>query len=103
MSIRGSDTPESPNPCAVPVFRDIGSHPMKVRSRVRLSPKILALVAVGLLGILALALSRELTTTDRPVVTRPASRPPRPALSPAEEAYIKALWPIHGNVEARCA
>src|SRR5215470_20442338 len=72
---------------------------MKHVSRIRLRPKILAVVAVGLLGILTLALGRELTSTDRPVVTRLAARPPRPAFSPAEEAYIKALWPIHGDVE----
>jgi len=72
---------------------------MKRLSRVRLRPKILAMVAVGLLGILTFALSRELTITDRPVVTRLPARAPRPAFSPAEEAYIKALWPIHGDVE----
>ena len=47
---------------------------MKRLSRVRLHPKILAVVTVGLLGILTFALSRELTTTDRPVVTRLAAR-----------------------------
>ncbi len=72
---------------------------MKRLSRVRLRPQVLVVVAVSLLGILTFALSREMTTTERPVATRPGARPPRPAFSPAEEAYIKALWPIHGEVE----
>src|SRR5690242_11567146 len=28
-----------------------------------------------------------------------AKSAPRPALSAAEEAYLRALWPIHGDVE----
>ena len=79
--------------------------PHEAVSGARLSPKILILVLVfvSLLGVLAFALSRELTTTTRPMAARPALRPPRPALSPAEEAYIR-LGPIHGvSSEARCA
>jgi hypothetical protein len=72
---------------------------MRRVSGARPSPKILVLVSVSLLGVLAFALSRELTTTTRPMAARPPLRPPRPALSPAEESYIRALWPIHGNVE----
>ncbi len=30
---------------------------------------------------------------------RPAPRPARPAVTPAEEAYVRAMWPIHGDVE----
>jgi len=33
-----------------------------------------------------------------PAVQR-ASVPPRPAWTPDEEKYIRALWPIHGDVE----
>ncbi|MCI0546625.1 MAG: hypothetical protein L0027_05015 [Candidatus Rokubacteria bacterium] len=56
-------------------------------------------VVLALLGIAVFALSREVGTTGRPGVSRQALRPPRPAFTPAEEAYIKALWPIHGDVE----
>jgi hypothetical protein len=100
LSVRGIGKSESPTPCAGASFFDtIGGHPMRRVSGVRLSPKILVLVSVSLLGVLAFALSRELTTTTRPMAARPALRPPRPALSPAEESYIRALWPIHGSVE----
>jgi hypothetical protein len=53
-------------------------------------------------GILAFAVIREATTTVRgpiPAVSRPASTPQKPAFTRAEEAYIQALWPIHGEVE----
>jgi len=46
--------------------------------------------------------TREATTTVRgpiPAVSQPASTPQRPAFTRAEEAYIQALWPIHGEVE----
>ena len=101
LSVRGIGKSESPTPCAGASFFDaIGGHPMRPVSGARLSPKILVLVSVSLLGVLAFALSRELTTTTtRPMAARPALRPPRPALSPAEESYIRALWPIHGSVE----
>ena len=100
LSVWGIVKPESPTPCAGPsFFRTIRGHPMKLVSGARLSPKILVLVFVSLLGVLTFALSREVTTTARPLTARPALQPPRPALSPAEEAYIRALWPIHGSVE----
>ena len=47
-------------------------------------------------------MTREATTTVRgpiPAVSQPASTPQRPAFTRAEEAYIQALWPIHGEVE----
>jgi len=49
-----------------------------------------------LLGVVVFGVSREATTTSRP--PSPAT-PPKPAFTRAEEAYIQALWPIHGDVE----
>ena len=64
-------------------------------------PKVLILgvVFLGLIGILSFAVSREVTSTSEPVTARPSLRPPRPPLSRAEEEYMRALWPIHGDVE----
>jgi len=62
----------------------------------------LAAIALLLLGIVAFGVIREAATTGRaPVaaVSRPAATPSRPAWTRAEEAYIQALWPIHGEVE----
>jgi hypothetical protein len=56
---------------------------------------------LALLGIVAFAATREMSATSRatsPVLSRPAA-PARPAFTPAEEAYVRALWPIHGDVE----
>lgn len=63
---------------------------------------VMAAAVLGLLAIVAFAVIREATTTARgvtPLQARPVATPPRPALTPAEEAYIRALWPIHGDVE----
>jgi hypothetical protein len=63
---------------------------------------VLAVTLLILLGIVAFAVTREATTTVRgpiPAVSQLASTPQRPALTRAEEAYIQALWPIHGEVE----
>jgi hypothetical protein len=63
---------------------------------------VLAITVLALLGIVALAVTREATTTvGRPIpaVSQPASTPQRPAFTRAEEVYIQALWPIHGEVE----
>jgi hypothetical protein len=62
----------------------------------------LAATVVALLGIIAFAATREATTTGRApssALSRPAATPPRAAFTRAEEAYIQALWPIHGDVE----
>jgi hypothetical protein len=63
---------------------------------------VLAVAALALLGVLAFAATRELTTIGRaptPALSRPALPPQMPAFTRAEEAYIQALWPIHGEVE----
>jgi hypothetical protein len=69
-----------------------------------LGPKgsVLAAVTLVLLGVLSFTAIREAATTAdgaAPVASRPASAPPRPAWTRVEEAYIQALWPIHGDVE----
>jgi hypothetical protein len=60
---------------------------------------ILGLVSVSVVSVLTLAVSRAVTTTSTAVSAKPSPRPPRPALTPAEEAYMRAMWPIHGDVE----
>jgi hypothetical protein len=63
---------------------------------------VLAVTVLALLGMVAFAVTREATTTVRgpiPAVSQPTSTPQRPAFTRAEEAYIQALWPIHGEVE----
>ena len=60
---------------------------------------------LALLGIVGFAVTREMSSTSRattPVLSRPAA-PARPAFTAAEEAYIRALWPIHGDVERSAA
>ncbi len=59
----------------------------------------LAVIFLSLVGILTFAVSREVTSTSRPVSTQLSPRPLRAALSAAEEAYMGLLWPIHGDVE----
>jgi hypothetical protein len=60
-----------------------------------------AVVAVGVMVVLAVfafSVHRE-TTTSVGVTARAPANPPKPAYTRAEEAYIRALWPIHGDVE----
>jgi hypothetical protein len=62
----------------------------------------LAATILALLGVVAFGVSREATMTGRPAsptLSRPAATPPKPAFTRSEEAYIQALWPIHGGVE----
>ena len=63
---------------------------------------VVAAAVLVLLAIVGFAVIRETTTTARgttPSQARPVAKPSRPAFTPAEEAYIRALWPIHGDVE----
>jgi hypothetical protein len=69
-------------------------------SRVKLL--IAGLIVLVLLGVFCASLLREATTVSGSAgnaVPRPSLRPPRPALTPAEEAYAQALWAIHGDVK----
>jgi hypothetical protein len=72
------------------------------RLRVTRSTFVLAVVAIVVVSVLTFAVSRAVTTTTPPAIgttARPAPRPARPALTTAEEAYVRAMWPIHGDVE----
>ena len=60
---------------------------------------ILGITSVSLVGILTVTVNRAVTSSPTSVSARLPTRPPRPALSPAEEAYMRAMWPIHGDVE----
>jgi hypothetical protein len=68
-----------------------------------LRSNVLFVLAVGILiGIVGAAAVREVMKGH--VATSASSSPrsavpPRPPLTRAEEAYIQALWPIHGDVE----
>jgi len=66
-----------------------------------LKGSLLALAIMALLGILSFTAIREATTTGREPVAagRAVATPPKPAFTRAEETYIQALWPIHGDVE----
>src|SRR5229473_6888608 len=61
---------------------------------------ILGVVLVGLGTIIGFSISRE---TASPTVAQSAAQPlrvaSRPALSPDEQAYVEALWPIHTQLE----
>ena len=62
---------------------------------------LFGLVLLGLLGIVALATLREISTSPATARTaRPVLAPPRPPLTAAEEEYALALWPIHNEVKA---
>ncbi len=66
----------------------------------------LVLTVLALLGIVVFAATRERSVTTPPPVPAALSRPAapaRPAFTPAEEAYVRTLWPIHGAVERSSA
>jgi hypothetical protein len=63
---------------------------------------VLAVTVLALVGMVVFAVIREATTTGHgptSALPRPAATPPPPAFTRVEEAYIQALWPIHGEVE----
>src|SRR5262249_20927559 len=66
-----------------------------------LKGSLLAVAILSLLGLLSLTAIREGTTTSREPIAagRAVADPPKPAFTRAEETYIQALWPIHGDVE----
>ncbi len=77
--------------------------PPERRARLALRNKgfLLVVGALVLAGVVAFTVVHSVTTGRfaTSVSTQPASRPPRPPLTRAEEAYSQALWPIHGAVE----
>src|SRR2546425_791840 len=88
-------------------LRRIGDHlSVKILSHPRwplgVRGTVLAVPILALVGIGVFAMIREATTTSHVPTSarsRPAATPPPPAFTRAEEAYIQALWPIHGEVE----
>ena len=63
---------------------------------------VIALTILTLAGIVAFGVSAKQprrVATPAPALSRPDTAPQRPAFTRAEEAYIQALWPIHGDVE----
>jgi hypothetical protein len=63
---------------------------------------VIAVAVMALLAVVAFGVTREATTTGpapSSALSRPAATPPKPAFTRVEEAYIQALWPIHGEVE----
>jgi hypothetical protein len=62
---------------------------------------LLTAAILALLGTLSFTATREAITTGREPIAaaRPVAAAPKPAFTRAEEAYIQALWPIHGDVE----
>src|ERR671937_162367 len=77
------------------------TRPPKVSRRTLVALAALVLIVAG---IVIVAIAREATSRRlvAAVGSRPA-QPPRPPLTRAEEAYIQALWPIHGAVERSSA
>jgi hypothetical protein len=99
MGRKGAASPEGLRATGDGLASKMASHarwPFSVKG------SVLAVTVLALLGIVAFAVTREATTTVRgpiPAVSQPASTPQRPAFTRAEEVYIQALWPIHGDVE----
>jgi hypothetical protein len=74
---------------------------MKANWNRLLRPKALGAgaVVVSVLGAVAFALTREPQRVAPATTAQKAVQPPRPALTAAEEQYIRKLWPIHGDVQ----
>ena len=78
------------------------SQPRISRAAARhLSPRLVLflLVAASLIGFLAIAVVRQPTAASPLPAARRVLPTPRPALTPAEQGYVQALWPIHAEVE----
>src|SRR5438093_7039766 len=77
------------------------TRPPKISRRTLVALGALVLIAAG---IVIVAVTREATSRRlvAAAISRPA-QPTRPPLTRAEEAYIQALWPIHGAVERSSA
>ncbi len=72
--------------------------------RVSLKLALFGAVTVVLLGVVLLAITREMSAPDaRPAAAASANRmnvlAPRPAMAPDEQRYVESLWPIHTQVE----
>jgi hypothetical protein len=84
-------------------LRGMRPEPQRLSKRSSRRPSLrltlFGVVAVALIGVVGFALSREAATTSRTGGPQPVLPAPRPALSPEEQTYIEALWPIHTQVE----
>jgi hypothetical protein len=61
---------------------------------------IVSALLLTLAGVLVVAVVREAATRNvAPGADRPRPVPVRPPLTAAEDAYARALWPIHGDVK----
>ena len=83
----------------------VSQPPAALTGEPRRSPNVkfflFSFVLLSLLGVLTLAAVREVVTSAANSRTaHPTLAPPRPPLTPAEEAYALALWPIHNEVKA---
>jgi hypothetical protein len=60
---------------------------------------MLSIVLVGLGAVIGFSISRETTSSAATTGAQPLRVSSRPALSPDEQAYVDALWPIHTELE----
>jgi hypothetical protein len=97
MGRKGAASPESLRATGDDLASMVISH---VRWPFSVKSTGFGVAVLALLGLLAFAATREATTTiPTSTLSRPANAPQRPTFTRAEEAYIQALWPIHGDVE----
>ncbi len=75
--------------------------PARLRWPLGLKATALAVAVVALVGIVAFVLGRDVAAPARARTATPAAVPARPAFTADEERYIRALWPIHGEVRAQ--
>jgi hypothetical protein len=66
---------------------------------VRIKVALFGAVVLCLVGVAAVAINQEVAGPPPAAGARPAVPTPRPALSPEEQSYMQALWPIHSQVE----
>ena len=81
----------------------VGSGPSGSQGVLRAKLLVAGLIVLALFAVFGASLLREASTVDRTAVAataRPSLAPPRPALTPAEEAYAQALWAVHGDVKS---
>jgi len=62
------------------------------------APLMVAMVALAIAALVVLESADRGAARDAAAVA-PLAKPARPALTADEERYIRALWPIHGDVE----
>jgi hypothetical protein len=67
----------------------------------RVRTALLSTVVIALVATVGVALQKEIVAkiTSPPTVPASVEAPEQPALSPVEEAYALALWPIHSETK----